>query len=435
MTSAMLRNPKTDADATLRLGAIGSVALLLIMALWLALTNINGAVVASGKAVVRGNPKSVQSMDGGLVEEILVSDGMQVVTGQLLLRFDTSLLELRRDVLRNRFAAALARQARLEAEFGGQRAIVFPRLPDDLPSDLFEIYAAGERSVFDARRAVLDGQKAQTEERKLQLENRIEGIEAQLTAVSRQHASVLDELAGLGDLVTKGLIPQNQVLELQRREADLAGRIATLEADLAEQRNAISEATLAGSQADRAFQEGVVGDLQEVRSAVEEQALELARIEADLARSNILAPVDGVVHEMQVSTIGGVVAPEQEMLKIIPTGQGIDFEVWVNPVSIDAVYPGQLVQLQFPAFDPRRTPSIHGTVQTISPDTVTDPATRQTYYAVGVMVSEDEMSRLGSVDLIPGMPINAFLQTHARSVLSYLVEPLSSLLSVAFRED
>jgi len=130
-----------------------------------------------------------------------------------------------------------------------------------------------------------------------------------------------------------------------------------------------------------------------------------------------------------------VVAPEQEMLKIVPTGQGVDFEVWVHPVSIDSVYPGQTVQLRFPAFDPRRTPSIKGTVQTISPDTITDPATRQSYYAVGVVVSEEEMARLGSVELVPGMPISAFLQTHARSVLSYLVEPISNLLSVAFRED
>ena len=435
MTASLLRAPKISADETLRLGAIGSVALFVIIALWLALTKINGAVVASGKAVVHGNPKSVQSLDGGIVKEILVSDGMQVSSGQILLRFDPTLLKLRRDVLRNRLAAALARQARLEAEFSGQKAVIFGKLPDGISNDLFEAYAGGERSVFDARRAVLDGQKAQTDEKRLQLENRISGVDAQLMAVRRQHDSVIEELAGLEELGANGLIPQSQILELQRREADLAGRVATLEADLAEQRNAISEAVLGATQAERTFQESVVGDLQDVRATIEEQTLELARVAADLARTEIRAPVDGIVHEMQVSTVGGVVAPEQEMLKIVPTGQGVDFEVWVHPVSIDSVYPGQTVQLRFPAFDPRRTPSIKGTVQTISPDTITDPATRQSYYAVGVVVSEEEMARLGSVELVPGMPISAFLQTHARSVLSYLVEPISNLLSVAFRED
>lgn len=435
MSATILRAPQTEPDTALRYGAIGSVALFVIMALWLGLTNINGAVIASGKAVVHGNPKSVQSIDGGLVKEIFVSDGMRVEAGQILLSLDPTLPELRRDMLRHRLAAALARQARLEAEFAGLDQIGQVSWPDGLTQDEISDYIAGERSVFEARRAVLDGRKSQTEERRIQLGNRIDGIAAQLIAVRRQHLSVTEELEGLADLGQNGLIPQSQILELQRREAELSGRIATLEADLAEQRNAISEAVLEATQAERGFQESVIGDLLKVRSEIEEQTLEIARVDAELARIEIRAPVDGVVHEMQVSTVGGVVAPEREILKIVPVGQGVDFEVWVDPTAIDSVYSGQTVQLRFPAFDQRKTPFLVGTVGSISPDTITDPATRQTYYAVGVTVPDDELARLGDAILIPGMPLNAFLQTHARSVLSYLVEPLSHLVSIAFRED
>ncbi len=435
MSTTVLQAPQTDPDSTLRVGAIGSVALLVIMALWLGLTNINGAVVASGKAVVHGNPKSVQSLDGGLIRELFVSDGMQVEAGQVLLSFDPTLLDLRRDMLRHRLAAALAKMARLEAEYAGLDQFQAPVMPDGLSQNEILSYIAGERSVFEARQAVLDGRAAQAAERNLQLGNRIDGIEAQLSAVRKQHRSVSEELAGLEDLSQSGLIPQSQILELQRREADLSGRMATLEADLAEQRNAISETELEVKQSIRGFQESVVSELLDARAEVEEQRLEIARVEADLDRIVLRAPVDGIVHEMQVSSVGGVVAPEREILKIIPVGNGVDFEVWVDPTSIDSVYAGQKVELRFPAFDQRKTPFLVGSVASISPDTITDPATRRTYYSVGVEVSEEELARLGDVALIPGMPINAFLQTHARSVLSYLIEPLAHLTSVAFRED
>lgn len=435
MTGGSVYSPQTEAGKTLKLAAAGSIALLVILALWLAFTSINGAVIAPGKAVVRGKPKILQSLDGGLVQNILVSNGEKVTAGQVLLRFDPTLLELRRDIFRHRLAEALAKQARLEAEYLNAPEIAFPSLPPQLAGLSIETYTKGEETVFSVRRAVLKGQIEQEREKRLQLENRITGVEAQIVAVDRQRVSVLDEIENLSELSANGLVPQSRMLELQRREADLTGRVATLRSELAENRNEIRESSLSLVQAERTFKEDVASKLQDVRGQVEEYTLEIAQIEADLARVELRAPVDGVIHDMQVATIGGVIAPEEEILKIVPVDDGVDLEVQIDPASIDSVYPGQVAQLRFLAFSSRETPFLTGQVTSISPDTLTDPVSRQPYYSVGVSVSEDELALLGEVALVPGMPVQAFLQTDARSVLNYLAEPLTSLVRQAFRES
>ena len=434
--SADIPVPKTGLNAPARLGAFASLALLLALGAWLNFAMINGAIIAQGQAVVRGKPKVVQSVQGGLVERIHVTNGDEVAGGDVLLRFDSTLPKVKREIYRQKLAAGLARQARLEAEFAEREEVALPEAPPVAMGDVsFEPYIDGERRTFEARRDVVAGRKEQLLERQLQFENRISGIEAQIAASERQHELISGELEDLQALSDEGLIPESRLLELQRREAELLARVATGRADLAEARNSIRDAKMQSAQAGRSFREGVVTELQQVRAEVDEYILQLAEIDERLARTVVRAPVSGIVHEMQVTTEGGVVGPEQQILKIIPVDEGVEFEVRVDPASIDTVYAGQEVRLRFPAFDQQTVPYVEAEVVSIAPDTVKDPATDRAYYAVGVELAPEGRAKLDGLALVPGMPVNAFLQTRARSVLDYLLAPLTDLIPFAFRES
>ena len=187
-------------------------------------------------------------------------------------------------------------------------------------------------------------------------------------------------------------------------------------------------------QSEREFREQVVTDLRAAMRAREELVLQIVTARKQLDRIAIRAPVDGIVHEMQVSNAGGVVPPGETILQVIPVADGVDFEVRVAPDAIDQVARGQRAKVVFPAFDARTTPEIFGTVSDISPDSITDPATRQRFYRVRLAIPPEELARLGDRDILPGMPVEAFLQTGTRTVLSYLTRPLTDQLRRAFRE-
>lgn len=427
--------PKTGLSLIARLGAGASLALLLALGAWMGFTRINGAVIAEGKAMVRGKPKIVQSIEGGLVKRIFVTEGTRVLAGEELLEFDATLPRVKREIYRQRLAAGLARKARLEAEFADRDSVT---IPQDLPSQLGDVslasYMAGEQRLFEARREVLLGRMEQLRERRKQFEDRIPGIEARIEAGQLQHELITQQLGDLQALTEQGLVPRNRVLDLQRREAELVARIATARADLAEARTSIRDAISKFGQTERDFREQVVNELQEVRQKVDEDMLNLAEIDERLSRMQVRAPVAGIVHEMHVTTEGGVVAPEQEILKIVPMKQGVEFEVRVKPDAIDSIYDGQFVRLQLPALDQSVTPYLEGEVVSIAPDTVRDQVTGQNYYAVRVQLSPEGKKQLGMAALIPGMPVNAFIQTRARSILDYLAQPLKDKVLFAFRE-
>lgn len=416
------------------IGAVGLVVLVGVLGLWALTTVIGGAVIASGQAMVQGSSKQVQSLDGGIIAQIAVENGDIVQQGDLLVQLDPTLLQINLEIAENRLAAALAQQARLRAEQLGARSLEFtyPALPFAHPDTT--PHEAGQREIFAARAAVIDGGREQLAEAFLQFENQRRGIEGQISATQSQIDLLGEDLGNLRDLVGQGLARQSQLSELQRAEADLIGRMATLEADLARLTNARRNSELATLQTERGFMEGVVTELREVTTLIEELTLEIATQTAQLERIDIRAPVTGIVHEMQVTTLGGVVSPGETLLQVVPLGEGMEFELQVDPMSIDQVHPGQAGRVMIASFDPQSTPQLEAHVTTVSPGVITDPATGRSFYRVGLSVTPAELERLGEVILMPGMPVEAFLETGDRSVLAYLLQPLSSNLRRAFRE-
>ncbi len=425
---------KTGLTAAARIGALASLCLLVIGFVWLSTTMISGAIIAPGQAVVRGKPKVVQSLDGGVVSEIRVKDGDLVQAGDVLLRLDPTLLQVNLDIYHNRLAEVLARESRLQAEYRGDDMIAFPSMAgetDDLPLDQ---HIVGQREIFIARREVLAGRKEQLRERILQFKNQITGVEGRTTATQEQLVYIETGLKSVQALNAQGLARESQVLELQRNQASLLGQLSEAQSELARIRNSIRDTELEILQSGRQFKEEVVTELREATAQREEIVLQIVTVEKQLERIEILAPVDGVIHEMQVFTVGGVVPPDGTVLEVIPVSQGVEFELRVDPRSIDQVFVGQSTRVVFPSFNMRTTLEVFGEISAVSPTSLQDATTGQSYYRATLTIPPEQLALLGDVTVIPGMPVEAFLLTSDRSVRSYLTKPLLDQLQRAFRD-
>lgn len=434
MPTAAVRPLNRDLRKPGLIGLLGFALMVGVLGFWAATTVIGGAVIASGQAMVQGDAKVVQSLDGGVVESIAVENGDRVLAGEVLMRLDPTLLAINLDIAQGRLAAALALEARLQAEQLGQGALEFSygtlpfARPDTSPHEASQI------EIFRARRAVLDGGREQLAEAFLQFENRRRGMDGQIAATRDQIDLVGLDLANLEGLVRDGLARQSQLTELQRAQSELFGRLAGLEADLAQLSNARREAELRTLQTERAFMESVVTELRDATAEIEELTLEIVTRSAQLDRIDIRAPVDGIVHEMQVTTVGGIIAPGATILEVIPQDGGMAFQLRVDPHAVDQVWQGQSASVILASFDPQTTPQLEASVTQISPDVVTDTATGQSFYRVDLEVPASELARLGDVDLMSGMPVEAYLETGDRTVLAYLMQPLTSHLRRTFRE-
>ena len=417
-----------------RLAALAFALLLAIGGLWAGNTMISGAVISSGQVMVKGEAQKLQSLEGGTVAAILVKNGDHVSAGQILVQFDPRLVATNLNIARARLAGALALRARLHAEQAGLTAPVFdpPALPFAPPD--FRAEAEGQRQIFAARAAVLTGQRDRLAETLAQLDSQSQSIAAQIAAKTEEIRLTDEQIANQQALLDQGLTRQSQLSDLRRGHASLLGQLAALQAEASRLITAGRDARLETLQGERSFQEKVATDLREAEAKVEELTLEILTRQQQLAQMTLRAPQDGVVHELKLSTIGGIVAPRDTVAEVIPLAAGLHFEVQVDPRGIDEVYIGQQSEVSFAALDPRRAPKLQATVAAISPDAITDPRSGRSYYRVDLALPETEIARLDGQTLLPGMPVTAYLVTSNRSVLAYLMHPLTSQMEMAFRE-
>jgi HlyD family type I secretion membrane fusion protein len=426
---------RTDLSRAGRMGVLAGLALLLVVFGWAYMTQINGAVIASGSAVVRGKPKIVQSLDGGIVEEVHVRDGDLVRAGDTLLRLDPTLLRINLEMYRNRLAETRAEINRLQAEQINANTLSFDYDRSYLDGLALMQINASQAEIFSARREVIKGREEQLREKVAQFKNQIAGVDGLIRAKQEQLTFIEQELEDVRALHADGLAREGQVLELQRARAQLLGEISEHQSKLARIRNSVRDTELEILQSKRQFKEQVVTDLRKAVMQSEELVLQIVTAQKQLERIEILSPVDGIVHEMQVFNAGGVVPPGETILQVVPIAKGVDFEIRVDPNAIDQVVMGQRAKVVFTAFNTRTAPEVFGTVSGISPDSVTDPGTGQSFYRVMLAIPPEELARLEGHEILPGMPIEAFLQTGERTVLSYLTRPLSDQLRRAFRDD
>ncbi|MCW2308216.1 HlyD family type I secretion periplasmic adaptor subunit [Rhodobium gokarnense] len=403
---------------------------------WAAFAHISSAVVASGMVVVEGSAKEVQHREGGIVGEIRVKNGDRVKAGDLLVRLDETLLRANLEIIAAQLVDYEARMARLEAERDQRDSIDFPDhlLGAGVKPDAVKA-VEGETTFFIARKSAVEGQLAQNREKIVQLNDQIVGLEAQRRSKREEIELIEKELEGLEELHKKGHVPVTRINALKRDAARLVGEERAFGSQIAVTKGQISETQLKLLQVERDFRESVLKELQDVQAKVAELRERRVAAQDQLNRSDIRAPVSGIVHELKVHTVGGVIQPGETFVKIIPIADSLVVDARISPVDIDQLQAGQPARVTFSAFNQRTTPQLSGKVKTISPDLSFDQATNTSYYTVRLDIADDELARLGELVLVPGMPAEVFITTGDRRVISYLVKPLADQFRRTFREQ
>jgi HlyD family secretion protein len=401
---------------------------------WAATTQLAGAVASPGVVVVSSNVKKVQHPIGGIVKELLVHNGDFVRAGQVVVRLDDTQARSELAIHIKRNDELLARQARLEAELAGADTIDFPEeLTRRSTEPGVALLMAGEGRLLNIRREAIDGLKAQLRERVAQLEHVVTGLQAQADAKKKEIEWVRQELEGIMSLWQKNFVQFNRVVALQRDVAKANGDHGELIASMAEANNKIAETELQIIQVDEDLRSEVGKELATVRADLAVCTERKVAAEDVFSRIEIRAPQDGTVHEMSVSTVGGVIAAGEEIMQVVPAHDTLDVWAKVPPDSIDQVHVGQTAYLRFAAFDQGATPEIKGTVTVVSADLVEDEKTDERYYSIRISIPQRGLKDLGLI-LQPGMPVEAFIRTDDRTVISYLVKPLNDQITKAFRE-
>jgi membrane fusion protein, type I secretion system len=402
---------------------------------WAATQEISGALIAPGQIVVESNVKKVQHPTGGVVGELLARDGDKVKAAQIVVRLDDTVTRANLAIVTKNLDAAMARAARLEAEQRGLDKITFPRQLTERAGDPdVAAVMASEAKLFDVRVHGRAGQKAQLRERVAQLNEEIAGLTAQEKAKDQEIALVQKELEGVRDLYDKHLIQISRLTTLERDSARLNGERAQYIAARAQAKGKITETELQILQVDRDLASEVSKDLRESNDKIGEFVERKVTAEDQLRRVDIRAPQDGIVEQSTVHTVGGVITAGDTIMLIVPQTDDLQVEAKVNPQDIDKLQIGQKTLLRLSAFNQRTTPELNGLVSRVSPDVTTEQRTGQSYYTIRVSMPPEEIARLGDVKLIPGMPVEAFVQTGDRTVISYLMKPLHDQLMRAFRE-
>jgi HlyD family secretion protein len=430
-------SPKLRGMLRRQTAAIVVAALLLVGGLggWAMTTEFTGAVVAAGYLVVDSNVKKVQHPTGGVVGKLNVREGQEVKAGDIVISLDDTQIRVSRDIVVKALNELAARQAREEAERDGLDKVTFSADLIARKNDPdVDKAITGEQRQFEIRRTSREGSKAQLRERMVQLRQEINGYEAQITSKDKQIEWVGKELVGVYELWEKNLIPYTRVTSLEREKERLVGERGQLMAAIAQSKGKIAEIELQILQVDQDMRTEVGKDLAEIRARTAEMIERKVAAEDQLKRVDIRAPIDGVVLQLTVHTVGGVITAGEAIMLIVPQTDTLQVEAKIPPHEIDQVRIGQPAVLRFVAFSQRTTPELIGTVVRISADVSEDTKSGTRFYTIRLDVSPEEVARLSAVRLVPGMPVEALIQTSPRTVMSYLIKPLHDQLARAFRE-
>ncbi|QDL93698.1 HlyD family type I secretion periplasmic adaptor subunit [Paroceanicella profunda] len=420
--------------------AIGVAALFVLVfgfGVWGAMASISGAVIATGALQVEAERQVIQHPDGGVVGEILVRDGDVVDAGQILLRLDDKLLRSELNIVEGQLFEIWARTGRLAAERDQADTITWPDELVELAATRPEVrkLMTGQQALFEARRDTRLKQIAALQERKLQTDQQVTGGEAQLDALKTQLSLIQEELEDQITLQKKGLTQASRVLSLQREEARLKGEVGELITTIAQSKGRIAEIEIEVLSVDDQAREDAITQMRDLEyREVELRERRLSSTER-LSRLDVRAPLAGIIYGNTVHALHSVIRAADPIMYVIPTGGGLVISSRIETIHIDEVHVGQPAILRFSAFNSRETPEITGTIQQVSADSFTDDQRGISYYEARIRPDDGEIEKLTGRELIPGMPVEAYIQTGERSALSYFTKPVMDYFNKAFREE
>ncbi|MBY3345388.1 HlyD family type I secretion periplasmic adaptor subunit [Rhizobium laguerreae] len=401
---------------------------------WATLAPLDSAAVAPGVIKVAGDRKLIQHLEGGIIAELHAANGDIVKAGKVLIQLDNTPAKARLDLIQNRIATRESLGARLRAERDGMAEIEFdPALlanRDKAAKDA----VASQRDVFAAKHDNLKDEREILSQRRHQTEEEITGLEGLIVTEDKQIEALEGETKDLESLIKRGLVTRERNLMLRRQQREIEGERATNVAAIARAKSAMAEIDMQILNLGTVRLNEAVEELSKVEAELFDLRQEERSAKDVLARTNVVAPVDGIVMDLKVHTAGGVVKPGETLMTVVPLGQQLVVEAMVRPEDVETIAPGQLARVSFPAFARYSLPPLDGVVEVVSADRMTEDRSGAPYFAATVVIDKSELAKLEGRKLMPGMSSETMIRTGARTVLSYLAEPIAQNFRRAMRE-
>lgn len=408
--------------------AVFAATLLFGVGGWAAHARLSGAVITQGQVAISQQVKLIQHRDGGIVSDIAVRNGDHVRKGDVLIRLDETQTRVELAIVRGQLQQFYAMRARLKAERDGEAAVSFDGL------DVSEVLKVSELKLFEANRRMITSQEEQMRLQITQLEEQIRGLKAQTGSSDAEREIVIKEIAKLETLLKSDLVPISEHRDLLRQMARIDGSKGELVARIAEAVGQISELRIKLMAIDQNTRKETQTQIVGIEAKIAELSEREVAARDRLSRMDVRAPVDGLVYDLQVHTIGGIIAPGASVMSIVPEDDDLTVEIRIPPADIDRIAPGQTSRMRFTAFNQRTTPELDGRIDVVAAATTIDRATGQPYYLATVEIT-DPIERLGNRKLLPGMPVEVFVQTDERTAISYISKPFTDQMMRAFREE
>jgi len=404
------------------------------LAAWSYLAPLSSAALAPGVVVVASNRKAIQHLEGGTIKAILVQDGDRVAEGQPLVQLDDALISADLAALKPLAQMNAAMRARLMAERRGSAEIEFP---SDVAGSADPNQLAildDQRKLFVARRTALDSARASLVNQREQAEAQVAGLQRQLESLERRYLSTEQELNGVAKLAAKGYSPKKRVMEYGRALEEIKGEQAKLRAMMEETIKQVEHSSLEIRRITDLNAQDVEAEYQKVETERHKLSQGMLKLNEQLDRLRVVAPVAGTVVNRAVHTIGGVVVPGATLLEIVPEGDALLIEARVQPMDVEGLEIGMPVEIRFPGLQERLLPRLHGRLVRLSADLLADKSGGTSHYVARVEVDDEALRIVGRQNLRPGMPVETMLVKESRTVVQYLLGPVGDFLGRAMRE-
>lgn len=426
----------TDEKAHTRLGWWIVLAGFGGFVLWATFAPLEKGVPVSGTVAVASHLQTVQHQTGGIIDDILVKEGDHVKIGQLLVRMNDVQTKAQAEITRAQLYAARAVEARLLAERDGNKEIFFPTellSPQSDPRIATNILI--QNQLFSSRKLALHHEMAALDEGISGLKVQLRGLEASKASKHQQSKFLEEQLINMRELSKEGFVPRNRVLDLERTFIQLSGEISTDIGNIGRTQRQIAELEQRRTQRQQEHQRDVRQQLSDIKREAEALYSRLNGQDFELANVEVKAPVDGIVVGLNVFTKGGVVAPGFKLMDIVPSDDILIITGQVPVHLIDKVHVDLAVDLIFSALNQKKTPNIPGIVTQVSADRLTDERTGMPYYTMKAKVTPEGMRMLTDQQIKAGMPVDVFIKTGERSLMSYLFKPVLDRLHSAMSEE
>lgn len=427
------RKVDTGIEGPRRAGLLIAFLVFGVFGVWAAVAPLDGAAHAPGSVTVRSYKKTIQHLEGGMISRIYVQNGDHVEAGEPLVELDSTQSQAQLEIVTAQFTALSALEARLLAERDGLQEVTFPASLDaSNPNARSEMMAQSQ--IFAARKATREGSIAVLEQRIEQLRSRVTGLQAVKQSKEELAASFGEELADTRILLEQGFSDKLRLRNLERSYATFSGEAAEQLSNISSTQMQIGETQLQILQTENEFRSDVVAQLSDTQTRLKDLRERVTALNDVVERTIIRAPESGIVSGMQYHTEGGVIGPGAPIAEVVPQGDELIIEARVSLIDIDRVQIGQEATIRFSSFG-NRTPTLFGTVLSLSADAMADQNTGIPFYLARVAVTPESLEALGSLTLIPGMPAEVLITSGSRTFLQYIMKPFSNSIARSLIED